>query len=61
MKKLHMALCQGHWTGDQNTAKDLYRELVDEAVNAEANLICLPEFSITPYFPCIGDNPEKSR
>lgn len=61
MKKLHMALCQGHWTGDQNTTKDLYRGLVDEAVSLGANLICLPEFSITPYFPGIRDNPEKSR
>ncbi len=61
MEKIHMALCQGHWTGDQETTKDLYRGLVDEAARAGASLICLPEFSIAPYFPGIRDNPEKSK
>ncbi|MCY3781412.1 MAG: hydrolase [Chloroflexi bacterium] len=51
MKDLHIALAQGHWTGDQESTKSLYRELVAEAAATGAGLICLPEFSILPYFP----------
>lgn len=56
MQKTHIALCQGHWTGEQSTTIDLYRDLVHEAVQAGANLVCLPEFSLTPYFAGIRDN-----
>lgn len=59
MQKIHMALCQGRWTGQQASTKDLYRDLVNEAVGAGANLVCLPEFSILPYFPGIRHNPES--
>ncbi len=55
MKDLHIALAQGHWTGDQASTKTLYRELVAGAAAAGARLICLPEFSILPYFPGLRD------
>jgi N-carbamoylputrescine amidase len=55
MQDLHIALVQGHWTGDQETTKTLYRELVADAVKTGATLICLPEFSILPYFPGVRD------
>ena len=51
MQDIHIALAQGHWTGDQESTKALYRELVAEAAATGASLICLPEFSILPYFP----------
>jgi len=51
MRDIHIALAQGHWTGDQLSTKALYRELVAEAAGTGADLICLPEFSILPYFP----------
>ena len=51
MKNLHIALAQGHWDGDQASTKALYRELVAGAAATGAELICLPEFSILPYFP----------
>jgi N-carbamoylputrescine amidase len=51
MQDVHVALAQGHWTGDQDSTKTLYRELVAEAARTGADLICLPEFSILPYFP----------
>lgn len=51
MKDIHIALVQGHWTGEQESTKALYRELVAEAAATGADLICLPEFSILPYFP----------
>lgn len=55
MQDIHIALAQGHWTGDQETTKALYRDLVAEAVKTGATLICLPEFSILPYFPGVRD------
>ncbi len=51
MKDLHIALAQGHWTGEQETTKALYRDLIAEAAATGASLICLPEFSLLPYFP----------
>lgn len=55
MEDIHIALAQGHWTGDQETTKALYRELAAEAAATGADLICLPEFSILPYFPGLRD------
>ena len=55
MKDLHIALAQGHWTGEQETTKALYHDLVAEAAQAGASLICLPEFSILPYFSGVRD------
>lgn len=51
MIDIHVALAQGHWTGDQESTKALYRDLVGEAAATGASLVCLPEFSILPYFP----------
>ena len=55
MKDIHVALAQGHWAGDQQSTMDLYRDLVADAAVAGARLICLPEFSILPYFPGVRD------
>ena len=55
MRDMHIALAQGHWTGDQASTKALYRELAAEAAKTGAELICLPEFSILPYFPGVRD------
>ncbi len=55
MKDVHVALAQGHWAGDQQSTMDLYRDLVADAAVAGARLICLPEFSILPYFPGVRD------
>lgn len=50
-KPLHVALVQGYWTGEQSTTKTLYADLVARAADDGAEIICLPEFSILPYFP----------
>ena len=55
MEDLHVALAQGHWAGTQDDTKSLYRSLVAEAAATGARLICLPEFSILPYFPGVRD------
>ncbi len=51
MQDIQIALAQGHWTGAQESTKALYRDLVATAASGGAALICLPEFSILPYFP----------
>ena len=55
MEDLHIALAQGHWAGTQAATKALYQGLVGEAAATGARLICLPEFSILPYFPGVRD------
>ncbi len=55
MKDLRIALAQGHWTGQQESTMALYRELAAEAAATGASLVCLPEFSILPYFPGVRD------
>lgn len=55
MRPIHLALVQGHWTGDQSTTMALYRDLTADAARRGATLICLPEFSILPYFPGTRD------
>ena len=56
MKDIHIALVQGHWTGEQSSTKALYRALATEAAETGADLICLPEFTILPYFPGLRDS-----
>ncbi len=55
MKDLHIALAQGQWTGEQASTQVLYRQLVAEAAQTGASLICLPEFTLLPYFPGVRD------
>lgn len=55
MDKIHIALCQGHWTGDVDSTKALYADLIALAVKEGAQLICLPEFTILPYFASSRD------
>lgn len=55
MDRLHIALCQGHWTGDVETTKALYADLIAQAAKDGAQLIGLPEFTILPYFPGTRD------
>lgn len=50
MQTVHMALVQHRWTGQRDTMKALVRELVETAAERGAQLIGLPEFSISPYF-----------
>ena len=56
MKDVHIALVQGHWTDEQGSTRALYRDLAAEAAATGADLICLPEFSILPYFPGLRDS-----
>ena len=55
MQELTIALCQGRWRGDRERTRTRYGELVAEAAAGGAELICLPEFTLAPYFPATRD------
>lgn len=55
MRELKLALCQGRWLGDRGATRARYGELVAEAAGQGAELICLPEFTLSPYFPATRD------
>ncbi|MCY4009154.1 MAG: N-carbamoylputrescine amidase [Anaerolineaceae bacterium] len=55
MQELTIALCQGRWRGDRERTQAAYAALVAEAAAAGAELICLPEFTLSPYFPATRD------
>lgn len=51
MRDIRVALIQLAWTGERSTMKAAYRRMIADAVRQGASLICLPEFSLSPYFP----------
>ena len=50
-KNIRIALIQLAYSGSVESMKDQYRNLIVEATARGAELICLPEFSLIPYFP----------
>ena len=48
---LRIALIQLAYSGDMDSMKTQYRTMIAEAVERGAQLVCLPEFSLLPYFP----------
>lgn len=48
---IRVALVQLGWPGDRDKMITNYRQLVAEAAARGAALVCLPELSISPYFP----------
>ncbi len=48
---LRIALIQLALSGDMDSMKDQYRTLIAQAASQGAGLVCLPEFSLIPYFP----------
>ena len=55
MQKTRIALIQLAWTGQRDSMQANYRALCKEAVAQDAQIICLPEFSISPYFASTTD------
>lgn len=50
-KPIRIALIQLAYSGSVDSMKDQYRKLIVEATACGADLVCLPEFSLIPYFP----------
>jgi N-carbamoylputrescine amidase len=46
-----VAVIQVAWTGSVESMQAQYVELVERAAGRGAGLVCLPEFSLIPYFP----------
>jgi N-carbamoylputrescine amidase len=51
MNNLRVALVQVAWLGSVDAMQAQYRTLVAQAAAQGARLVCLPEFSLIPYFP----------
>ncbi len=51
MKSVRVALVQLNWPGDRQAMMETYRVLVGQAADDGAQLVCLPELSISTYFP----------
>ena len=50
MERIRIAVVQTHWTGDQASMIASYRTLIEQAAAGGANLVCLQEFTLSPYF-----------
>jgi N-carbamoylputrescine amidase len=55
MQNVRVGLIQVAWLGSRERMMEAYRPLVAEAVERGASLVCLPEFSLLPYFPGVRD------
>ncbi|MCA9903733.1 MAG: hydrolase [Anaerolineae bacterium] len=55
METVRIALVQVAWVGSIEAMQNQYRALVSEAKGRGAALVCLPEFSLIPYFPGTTD------
>ncbi len=55
MQDWRAALVQVGWLGSVEAMQSQYRELVAQAAAHGARLVCLPEFSLIPYFPGTTD------
>ena len=50
MEKIRIAIIQTRWGGSREAMQQVYRQKVAEAASRGAQLVCLQEFSISPYF-----------
>jgi len=55
MQPLRVALAQTHWPGSREEIIRVYRELASEAAGRGAGLLCLQEFTLSPYFASVID------
>jgi len=55
MQSTQAAVIQVEWQKSKAAMMALYQRLLPQAVEAGASLVCLPEFSLLPYFPGTRD------
>lgn len=60
MQKLRLAVIQTYWPGNRPEMVATYQKLIKEAAGQGAELICLQEFTFSPYFASVID-PENYR
>jgi N-carbamoylputrescine amidase len=51
MNPIRVSLIQLAWSGSLSSMQQQYRHLIAQAAAGGAALVCLPELSLTPYFP----------
>ena len=55
MKQARIAVIQTDWTDDRETMKKKFAGLISEAASRKADLVCLQEFTLSPYFASVLD------
>jgi N-carbamoylputrescine amidase len=55
MQPITIALVQLAYSGSRQSMQAQYERLIAQAAAQGAGLVCLPEFSLTPYFPSSKD------
>jgi N-carbamoylputrescine amidase len=60
MTKRKIALIQTHWPGNRQKITAVYRHLLPQAAQQGAQVVCLQEFSLSPYFASVVD-PDNYR
>ena len=53
MKRTKIALVQTDWSGDRASMKAKLAELIGQAAVGGSNLVCLQEFTLSPYFASV--------
>lgn len=53
MKKTRIAVAQTEWQGTRKKMVDTIRALVSESASRDANIVCLQEFTLSPYFASV--------
>jgi len=51
VRNIRIGLVQLPWLGSMDAMRNEYRVLVAQAAHQGARIVCLPEFSLIPYFP----------
>ncbi len=55
MIPLRLALAQTSWPGEREALMATYEQMAEDSAESGAHLLCLPEFSLSPYFPSTRD------
>ena len=55
MQRIQIGLIQTGWAGSRQAMIEAYRTLIAQAAAKGATLICLPELTLSPYFPGTTD------
>lgn len=55
MEAIRIGVVQSRWAGNRARQSALLHDLVAEAAGRGARLLCLPEFSLSPYFASVRD------
>ena len=56
MKNTTIGLAQTHWPGSRAAIIQTFDELVADAARQGAEIVCLQEFSLSPYFASVKDD-----